>query len=100
MRHVGRPGSRGGSAAGNVRFGTTNFDIDARATGPIVDKKFEGHSELAAAADKIKTAAAKREKGTEKALIHEDIIVNLHKQIATMETQIKLLKDQEVDQKN
>lgn len=33
-------------------------------------------------------------------MIHDDIILNLHKQIATMETQIKMLKDQEVDQKN
>lgn len=36
----------------------------------------------------------------QKGAIHEDIILNLHKQIATMETSIKLLKDQEVDQKN
>ena len=36
----------------------------------------------------------------DKAAIGEDIILNLHRQIATMETSIKLLKDQEVDQKN
>ena len=36
----------------------------------------------------------------QKGEIHNDIILNLHKQIATMETSIKLLKDQEVDQKN
>lgn len=36
----------------------------------------------------------------QKGAIHEDIILNLHKQVATMETSIKLLKDQEVDQKN
>ena len=58
---LGRVGSRksGGSAAGsgNVRFGTTNFDMDPRQTGPIVDKKFEGHSDLQQAAEKIKQAA-------------------------------------------
>ena len=43
---------------------------------------------------------AQRERGRENDIIHDDIILNLHKQIATMETQIKLLKEQEVDQKN
>ena len=43
---------------------------------------------------------AERERGRETDVIHDDIILNLHKQIATMETQIKLLKEQEVDQKN
>ena len=40
---------------------------------------------------------AERERGRETDVIHDDIILNLHKQIATMETQIKLLKEQEVD---
>ena len=52
------------------------------------------------AADKIKRMTAERERGRETDVIHDDIILNLHKQIATMETQIKLLKEQEVDQKN
>mmetsp|Transcript_36608 Transcript_36608/g.44721 ORF Transcript_36608/g.44721 Transcript_36608/m.44721 type:complete len:86 (+) Transcript_36608:54-311(+) len=85
---MSRVGGRrgGGSAAGNVKFASTNFDIDSRATGPIIDKKFEGHSDLQQAADKIKQAASRREKDTEKDAIHEDIILNLHKQIATMES--------------
>jgi len=98
---VGRvTGSKRGGTAGNVKFATSNFDIDARATGPIIDKKFEGHSDLQQAADKIKQLATRRDKDRESDAIHEDIILNLHKQIATMESQIKLLKDQEVDQKN
>ena len=100
---LGRVGSRAGgrgSAAGSVKFATTNYDIDQRATGPIIDKKFEGHSDLQQAADKIKQLAHRREKAHETDAIHDDIILNLHKQIATMETEIKLLKDQEVDQKN
>lgn len=32
--------------------------------------------------------------------LEDKIILNLHKQIATMETEIKLLKEREVDQKN
>ena len=71
--------------------------MDARASGPILDKKFEGHSELAQAADKIKQLATRREKDRETDAIHEDIILNLHRQIATMENEIKMLKDQEVD---
>ena len=96
-----RGGGRGGApASGNVKFATTNYNIDERATGPIIDRKFEGHSELAQAADKIKKLATRKEANMDKAAIGEDIILNLHRQIATMETSIKLLKDQEVDQKN
>ena len=50
-----RAGGRG--AASNVKFAGGDFDIDARATGPIIDKKFEGHSDLQQAAEKIKKAA-------------------------------------------
>ena len=85
-----------------MKFGGQNFDIDERRTGSnaIIDRKFEGHSDLQQAADKIKQLASRKEKDRETDIIHEDIILNLHKQIATMETEIKLLKDQEVDQKN
>ena len=79
---VGRVGSRrtgGGSAAGNVKYGTSNYDMDSRATGPIIDKKFEGHSDLQQAADKIKQLATRQERGRETDVIHEDIILNLHK---------------------
>ncbi len=48
----------------------------------------------------MKQINQRKERGKESDVIHEDIILNLHKQIATMETEIKLLKDQEVDQKN
>ncbi len=95
-----RAGGRSGAQASNVKFATDHFDVDARASGPILDKKFEGHSELAQAADKIKQLATRREKDRETDAIHEDIILNLHRQIATMENEIKMLKDQEVDQKN
>ena len=82
-----------------MKFGGQNFDIDERRTGPnaIIDRKFEGHSDLQQAADKIKQLASRKEKDRETDIIHDDIILNLHKQIATMETEIKLLKDQEVD---
>jgi hypothetical protein len=29
-----------------VKYASSNYDIDERATGPIIDKKFEGHSDL------------------------------------------------------
>ena len=83
-----------------MKFASSNFDIDDRRTGPIIDKKYEGHSELQQAADKIKSLAQRREKDRETDAIHDDIILNLHKQIATMEHEIKFLKDREVDQKN
>ena len=86
---IGRVGgSRAGgrAAASNVKFAGGDFDIDARATGPIIDKKFEGHSDLQQAAEKIKKAAHQRERGRETDAIHDDIVLNLHKQIATMET--------------
>ena len=83
-----------------MKFASANYDIDERATGPIIDKKFEGHSDLQQAADKIRSLAQSKERGRETEAIHEDIILNLHKQIATMEQEIKLLKDREVDQKN
>jgi len=54
-------GGRGAAASGNVKFATTNYDIDERNTGPIIDRKFEGHSDLAQAADKIKKLATRRE---------------------------------------
>ena len=88
-----RGGNRGGAAAGNTKFASTNYDIDERATGPIIDNKYEGHSNLAAAADKIKKMATRKEMDGQKGAIHDEIILNLHKQIATMETSIKLLKD-------
>ena len=53
--------------------------MDARATGPIVDSKFEGHSNLAQAAEKTKLLQSRRHADTEKDAIHEDIILNLHK---------------------
>ena len=100
LRFKGRVGGRSGrsaAAAGNTKFATSNYDIDRHNTGPIIDRKFEGHSDLQQAADKIKKMTAERERGRETDVIHDDIILNLHKQIATMETQIKLLKEQEVD---
>ena len=83
-----------------MRYGSSNFDIDAKRSGPIIDKKFEGHSGLQQAADQIRSLAQRREKDRETDAIHDDIILNLHKQIATMEHEIKFLKDREVDQKN
>lgn len=99
MSRAGGRQSRG-AASGNVKYASSLYDVDERATGPIIDKKFEGHSDLQQAADKIRQLAGRKEKDRETGLIHDDIILNLHKQVATMETQIKLLKDQEVDQKN
>jgi len=59
--HLGRVGGArrggGGTSAGNVKYASSNYDIDERATGPIIDKKFEGHSDLQQAADKIKSLA-------------------------------------------
>ena len=46
-----------------------------------------------------KRATAQHQKASAKDL-EEEVIHNLQSQIAIMETEIKLLKDQEVDQKN
>lgn len=83
-----------------MQYATSAYDDDERAAGAIRDKKFEGYSNLQQAAEKIQRAVNKKEKQSENDAIHEDIILNLHRQIATMETEIKLLKEREVDQKN
>lgn len=81
LQMLGRVGGRrgGGSNAGNVKFATANYDIDARNTGPIIDSKFEGHSNMAAAAEKMQKLQSRKHADTEKDAIHEDIILNLHK---------------------
>ena len=65
-----------------------------------VDKKFEGYSNLKGAHDQTqRRIQSKKAEGA----VHEmndDLIVNLQKQIVIMETEIKLLKEREVDQKN
>ena len=83
-----------------VAFAGSAFDEDERVTGPIRDKKFEGYSNLKGAADKMKRRVHAQQQKDQNKDLEEKIILNLQKQIATMETEIKMLKDREVDQKN
>ena len=90
-------GSRGGSS---VQYAGSAYDDDDRSGGPIRDKKFEGFSDLKGAATRQKNRATAKDKARAGAELEEEVIHNLQSQIAIMETEVKLLKDQEVDQKN
>ena len=80
-----------------MQYASSAFDDDERATGPIRDKKFEGYSDLKGADMRSKKrATAQHQKASAKDL-EDEVIHNLQSQIAIMETEIKLLKDQEVD---
>ncbi len=50
--------------------------------------------------DKKKSFERKKAGKGENNTLQQDYITNLQKQVATMETEIKLLKEREVDQKN
>lgn len=81
-----------------MRTAGSNFGMEE--TGAIVDKKFEGYSNLKGKSERQEKKATR----AQNAKIGEDLdiqyIDNLQKQIATMELQIKQLKDREIDQKN
>lgn len=70
-------------------------------TAKFRDKKFEGYSELRAGLDSSKGFGRKPGESTdEKALrqLEEEYILNLQKQIALMEQELKLLKEREIEQ--
>ena len=91
----GSKGSRTGSA---VQYAGSNFDEEEKAN--FRDKKFEGYSDLKGADLRSRKRATAQHQHKQAKDLEEEVIHNLQSQIATMETQIKLLKDQEVDQKN
>lgn len=64
------------------------------------DVKFEGHSALARVSEKAEKKKRKTMNNANAEDLQKDMILNLQKQIATMETELKLLKEREVDQKN
>ena len=66
----------------------------------MVDKKFEGYSNLKGKAVQADRKAMKAGKSGDKQAMETEYIEILQKQVGTMESQIKLLKDREVDQKN
>ncbi len=64
------------------------------------DKKFEGYSNLKASHELQQKKTQKQAENQIAKNLEEEYILNLQKQIMLMETEIKLLKDREVDQKN
>ena len=86
----GSKGSRTGSA---VQYAGSNFDEEEKAN--FRDKKFEGYSDLKGADLRSRKRATAQHQHKQAKDLEEEVIHNLQSQIATMETQIKLLKDQE-----
>lgn len=72
----------------------------ANADAGLVDKKFEGYSNLKGAHDQQQKRIQKGAQSEMAKGLEEEYILNLQKQIVLMEHEIKLLKDREVDQKN
>lgn len=93
-----RSGITGQAGRKGAVFAGSNFDESE--SGAIRDKKFEGRSQLKAQAEQTKKKVQRQQEAATGRNLEEDYITNLQKQVATMETQIKLLKDREVDQKN
>ena len=79
----------------------SNYDENEH-TAKFRDKKFEGYSELKPGYDASKTAGRKdlMDRGDDKAIkqLEEEYILNLQKQIALMEQELKLLKEREIEQ--
>ncbi len=67
---------------------------------PLPDKKFEGRSNLKGAAESQERKQKRGQDANDRAMNSIDYIENLQKQVGIMESQIKMLKDREVDQKN
>jgi hypothetical protein len=72
----------------------------ANADAGLIDKKFEGFSNLKAKHDQQQKRIAKGAQSELAKGLEEELILNLQRQIVVMEHEIKLLKDREVDQKN
>jgi hypothetical protein len=73
---------------------------NADESGPPRDKKFEGYSNLKGSHEMQQKKTQKQAENQIAKNLEEEYILNLQKQIMLMETEIKLLKDREVDQKN
>jgi hypothetical protein len=78
----------------NVGFAPSNYGEEKR------DSKFEGNSGLEAKKNKEKSQSRKNQSKNDAKAQQIEYIDILMKQIATMETEISLLKTREVDQKN
>ena len=70
------------------------------APGQFVDKKHEGHSGLSRKNERERRKQARTEAGKEGKEVQLKYIDNLQRQVTTMETEIKMLKEKEVEQKN
>lgn len=96
-------GPSGKDVSGGKRGGywaSSNYDENEK-TAKFRDKKFEGYSQLKAGGDFSKTG--KRDtygSADDQALkqLEEEYILNLQKQIALMEQELKLLKEREIEQ--
>lgn len=75
-------------------------DSNAGISGPPPDKKFEGRSNLKGKAESQMRKAARGKNASDWQMNEMEYIENLQKQVALMETEVKLLKEREVDQKN
>jgi len=97
-------GPKGKDVSGGKKgqyWASSNYDENEK-TAKFRDKKFEGYSELKSGFDLSKTAG-KRDTfggGDDKALkqLEDEYILNLQKQIALMEQELKLLKEREIEQ--
>jgi len=64
------------------------------------DSKYEGYSELNRGSDKRTRKDRKSIDNRSKDDLEQEMISNLQRQIGTLELEIKMLKEREVDQKN
>lgn len=95
------PGGRDVSGAQKGPYFVGSQYDENEKTAKFRDKKFEGYSELKSAMDGSKTLGKRMgDDTTDKALrqLEDEYILNLQKQIALMEQELKLLKEREIEQ--
>jgi len=81
-----------------VNFAGNEWGEDATRAGPkFRDKKFEGYSDVRGGYEKKKIIEDKSNRNRDKAELNESYRLLLQRQVAIMESQIKMLKDREVD---
>jgi hypothetical protein len=80
---------------GKIQKGSVFTNADAGQ-----EKKFEGYSNLKGKHDQTQRRIQNKAAGQAAKGMNDELILNLQKQVVIMETEIKLLKEREVDQKN
>lgn len=84
------------AGSGSGYFAPSNAGEDDR-HGAIRDKKFEGYSNLKGSHEMQQKRTHKQNENQVAKHLEEEYILNMQRQIVLMETEIKLLKDREVD---